>query len=204
MTFDNDLLSVIRRVVSQETVFLKHFEGVVTDDQDPKSLGRVKVQIPELLWTTPDKTPWAGPEHALSTVVPPPGSPVVVYFLKGDRARPVYRGGSSERGASRLAEYKEPSTAVLYEDGEISVVWDRRRSLLAIKLGAATINLDAKGNLNVTADAKVVVDAPQVVVTGGQVKIDGSAVPTGRGAFCGLSNCAFSGAPHVGDVVNGS
>jgi phage gp45-like len=189
MFFNSDIMDVIRFIIAKETVFLKQWEGVVLDNLDPDNLGRVKVQIPELLQFTPDQIPWASPEHGLSTVVPPPGKSVVVYFLKGDPAHPIYRGGTSERRDTRLQEYKSPTTAVLYEDDNILLLWDRLKKAFLVK----TSN-------------EVTIDAPRVIITGGQLTIDGNVVPNpeGRGALCGLPFCAFSAAPQVGNIASGT
>lgn len=34
-----------------------------------------------------------------------------------------------------------------------------------------------------------------------QIQCDGVAAPTGTGVFCGLPTCAYSGVPHVGNLV---
>lgn len=36
------------------------------------------------------------------------------------------------------------------------------------------------------------------------IKIPGTVVPTGKGPFCGLPNCLFTGAPHSGEEIKGN
>lgn len=36
------------------------------------------------------------------------------------------------------------------------------------------------------------------------IKIPGTVTPTGKGPFCGLPNCLFSGAPQSGDEIKGN
>jgi hypothetical protein len=205
MIFNTNLIDVIRRIIAQETVFLKHFEGVVMNNGDPEMLGRVQVLVPELLWLTPDTMPWVHPEHGSNTVVPLIGASVAVYFLKGSRAHPIYRGGTNEYKSTRLKEYKTFTTAVLFEDPNIVILWDRTAMKLSIKIGVNEIALDGVSNaLEVKSLAKVSVNAPLVEVTGGQLQVNGAAAPSGSGPFCGLLNCAFSGASHVGNIVSGT
>jgi hypothetical protein len=203
MFFNSDLLDEIRFIIAKETVFLKHFEGVVINNLDPDNLGRVQVQIPELLQFTPDQIPWAYPEHGLNTVAPPVGKSVVVYFLKGDFAHPIYRGGTSERRDTRLKAYKSPSTAVLYEDENILFLWNRLEKTFSIKTNNNEIKIDGENNINITGKNKITINAPHTTITGGQFEVDGNVAPNpeGRGALCGLPFCAFNAAPQAGKIA---
>ncbi|MDR2193879.1 MAG: phage baseplate assembly protein V [Treponema sp.] len=201
MNCNADLISVLRKLIAEETVYLRQYEGTVIDDQDPKSLGRLKIQIPELVWETANTIPWAYPEHGLNTVVPPVGKSAVVYFLKGNRDHPVYRGGTSERADSRLTEYKNPNTVVIFEDDNILFLWDRTEKAFKITINNNEIKFDNGDNLEIKAAVKVTVNAPQVNVTGGQLQINGIVAPNGQGGFCGMPNCAFTGAPQVGNTI---
>ena len=60
------------------------------------------------------------------------------------------------------------------------------------------------GNVEVSALTKAVIKAAQVEITGGILKVDGMAAPTGSGPFCGIPACLFTGAPHTGDTVAGT
>jgi phage gp45-like len=211
-------MAVFRKIIAEEPIYLRQYEGTVIDDQDPKSLGRVRVQIPELLWETAGTIPWAAPEHGLNTVIPPVGKSAVVYFLKGDRDHPVYRGGTSERADTRLTEYKNPNTAVIFEDDGILFLWDRTEKAFRIKIHKNDIGFDEKtlkmninkneiifddgDNLEINAAAKVTVNAPEAVITGGKLQVDGTAAPNGQGGFCSIINCAFTGTMHVGNALN--
>jgi hypothetical protein len=69
---------------------------------------------------------------------------------------------------------------------------------------AANIKVKADGNCNIEASGSCEVKSPKVTITGGQCTIDGSVAPTGKGAFCGIPACLFTGAPHVGPTSNGT
>ena len=54
---------------------------------------------------------------------------------------------------------------------------------------------------------KVTIDSPDVTITGngsGTLTTNGSVPPTGSGGYCSLINCPYTGAPHVGNKINGT
>ena len=65
------------------------------------------------------------------------------------------------------------------------------------------IKIEEKG-LNVETSENVTVNAPEVNVTGGIVKVKGSTAPEGQGSFCALPSCLFTGAPHTGTTITGT
>lgn len=73
------------------------------------------------------------------------------------------------------------------------------------------IKIDSEGKIQVVSKGDVslecenaTVKSKKVEVTGGQVKIKGSAVANGQGAFCGIPTCIFSGTPHNSDTISGT
>lgn len=79
--------------------FTGKYQGVVIDNQDPRSLARLKVQVPEVFgdettgWALPC-SPFAG-QNAGMAAVPPVGSLVYVEWPAGDTSRvPIWSGGS--------------------------------------------------------------------------------------------------------------
>ena len=72
-----------------------------------------------------------------------------------------------------------------------------------------SVTLKTKGDTSIKVDGDVDLEAQNVTIKGntkteikgGQVKIGGTVTPNGQGALCGLPNCAFSGAPHIGDTT---
>jgi hypothetical protein len=78
--------------------------GVVVDNDDPKALGRLRVQVPEVFedettgWCLPC-SPYAGSGVGLAAV-PPTGSVVFVEWPAGDTSRvPIWSGGAWADGA---------------------------------------------------------------------------------------------------------
>src|SRR4051794_39758938 len=72
------------------------YRGTVSDNQDPRRQGRIKVRVPEILgdvdsgWALPC-APHAG-EHIGVYTVPPVGAGVWVEFEAGDVSRPIWVG----------------------------------------------------------------------------------------------------------------
>ena len=72
--------------------------------------------------------------------------------------------------------------------------------------------LDANNNeikttssgITINAASDCTVNAKNVVITGGELTVDGNATPTGSGAFNCLPQCIFSGAIHTGNKVSGT
>jgi uncharacterized protein involved in type VI secretion and phage assembly len=73
------------------------YRGTVIQNMDPQQIGRVLVQVPDVLGTQPPN--WAMPcvpvagIQAGVFVVPPIGSQVWVEFEQGDPAHPIWTGG---------------------------------------------------------------------------------------------------------------
>ncbi|MDG4861286.1 phage baseplate assembly protein V [Streptomyces sp. T-3] len=76
--------------------YLGKFRGRVMDNNDPLHIGRVIVEVPDVLGDEPSTwalpcLPFAGPE-AGQFVVPAPGTGVWVEFEQGDPSFPVWTG----------------------------------------------------------------------------------------------------------------
>jgi phage baseplate assembly protein gpV len=92
----------------------------------------------------------------------------------------------------------KPKKTTIEVDGDAEIKTSGKTTI------EATGDTTVKGkNVNVEATAKVTVKAPQVLVTGGQFQVNGTAAPS-TGPFCGLPNCLFTGAPHGGNIVQGT
>ena len=61
--------------------------------------------------------------------------------------------------------------------------------------------IEADGNIDINAVGSVSIDAPQKQISGGTLQVDGIVSPSGSGPFCGIPNCMFRGAQHIGNVV---
>jgi hypothetical protein len=107
-----EIIEMIRR----ETRYLRHYWGEVLSTTDQLNRGRVLVSIPALGWNSADTGPWCMPRDKYSMIVPNVGDFVEVYFLEGDRDKPVYLGIVSEITGGTPANYTTPKERILYQD----------------------------------------------------------------------------------------
>lgn len=149
--------------------------GIVTNNQDPDGLARVKVKFP---WLSEDHesdwarvcTPMAGPRRGLF-FLPEVDDEVLVVFEQADVRKPVVLGGlwngvdsppeSNEDGKNNLRVIQSRNEhRIVFDDGEdkVEIVDKERKNSIVIDV--------AKGTITVTADADVAIDAPN-----GKVKI---------------------------------
>ena len=101
--------------------------GVVTNNKDPESMGRVRLQLPsvsgeETFWA-PVLLPAAGKERGLS-MLPVPGEQVVVAFENGDPSYP-YVLGSMFNGKDT------PGDELALEDGSFAMKSDHKALIAA-------------------------------------------------------------------------
>lgn len=126
MDRNKDILGLIRRLIYEETLFLRHWLGQVVDDADPSSRGRVKVTVPELGFMAESEAIWASPRQGYAVIPPKSGEWVEIYFLGGDSRRPVYLVGAGEVQGNTPAGYTAPKKPILWQDATTgdSVLYD--------------------------------------------------------------------------------
>jgi hypothetical protein len=71
------------------------------------------------------------------------------------------------------------------------------------------LNLRVEGSINIKVGANEIkitqtgleITSPQAQIKGASLQIDGTSLPdpTGKGPFCGLPSCLFTGSPHTGN-----
>lgn len=113
------IYELIANIVKQETKYYKHYIGEVMDNQDELNVGRVLVAVPDLAWTTQDKAAWAYPRQLNALKIPKIGQWVEIYFLNGDKTKPVYLGNTPEIKKQIPAAYiGDTKEQVLYQNPE--------------------------------------------------------------------------------------
>lgn len=73
-----------------------------------------------------------------------------------------------------------------------------------ISVTADKTEIKSAKSLSVNSDKDVTVKAPAVTITGGTLTTNGTAQPTGNGAFNAIPVCPFTGAPHIGNKISGT
>jgi uncharacterized protein involved in type VI secretion and phage assembly len=125
--------------------------GLVTNIQDPESLGRVRVKFPTLgdsiegIWARV-ALPGAGPDAGLS-FVPQIDDEVVVGFEHGDTRRPVVLGAlhnSVDKPHANMRGQQDGGSLVIYgrQDAEI----DLQKQLVIHAKDAMTVKIDGGGS----------------------------------------------------------
>ncbi|MFI0806412.1 VgrG-related protein [Streptomyces echinatus] len=164
--------------------------GVVTSNEDPEQLGRVRVKFPTL--STEDESAWArvaapgaGPRRGVQWL-PEADDEVLVGFEFGDRNRPFVLGGLWNRGETppeaapvqggqvtqRLLASRKDHRLVLTDDPASSVELSLGDADCALTLEKSESSLAAEQKLTVsaqqieiTASRKLVLSAPQIEIT---------------------------------------
>lgn len=112
-----DLRSEIEDIIHEETQYMKHYIGRIVDVFDVLKKGRVKVTIEELGFLTPDTGIWCNPRQGNSLSVPKIGQYAEVYFINGDRSRPVYLYPVAEIVDNTPTKYDgNPLNHIIFED----------------------------------------------------------------------------------------
>jgi len=168
------LPDVVRGATDRTTRYLGRYRGEVLDVEDPKSIGRVKVKVPEVLGDV--DSGWALPAFAVSGdgsgiyAVPPVGAGVWVEFEAGDLSRPVWAGGWHKDGG--LPKDATPKKFVLQTPGGHTLTLDDDGGKLEIKeSGGNTITMDSDGIELKVGGQKVLIGSSSVKINDGALEV---------------------------------
>jgi uncharacterized protein involved in type VI secretion and phage assembly len=167
--------------------------GVVTQNDDPKKLGRIRVKYPALGndvegWWARVAAPGAAKDRGL-LMLPVPGDEVVVGFENGDVRRPYVLGSlwngtglpgklaHTDGSMALRSEHKASLTAkedmaLKSEDGAIAVAAKDK----VVVSTDADVTVEAKGKITQKATGQLGIEARQVAIKagGGSVTIEGA------------------------------
>lgn len=166
---DESLIRVLEHIADR---YYGKYRGIVTDNQDPNNLGRIKANVPEVLgdvesgWALPC-APYAGNGVGQFTV-PAVGAGVWIEFEAGDASRPIWSGTwwadnelpKNESGAMatpglKIIRSEQGLMVSLDDDGQTITLSDENGSnMLTIKV--------QQGQIKIQGTAKVTVEAPQI------------------------------------------
>jgi hypothetical protein len=152
-------------------VWGKH-RGIVLDNLDPLSLGRVRASVPDLLgevptgWATPC-SPYGGPTAGFFAI-PPIGAGVWIEFEAGDVSRPIWAGcywGAAEPPMAPPGAPAVPTTKLWRSDFGLAVALDDAAQTIRISdasglnqvtIAAALGTVTVKGALRVVLDGALI------------------------------------------------
>ncbi len=169
---------VVELAAQSRTRHYGKYRGVVTDNQDPSAIGRIKAQVPEVFgdtlstpWATPC-APYAGPGVGFHAI-PPVGAGVWIEFEAGDPSRPIWCGGwwgTSDVPADQNGSTAKPPLKILRSEKGLMVVLDDDASKLTLSddSGSNLLTISVNdGQIRVQAASKVIVEAPLIELTEG-------------------------------------
>jgi uncharacterized protein involved in type VI secretion and phage assembly len=156
------------------TRFYGLYRGVVTDNDDPQSLGRVKANVPAVLgsvesgWAMPC-VPYAGDQVGIA-FLPEVGSGVWIEFEGGDLSFPVWVGCYWR--ASELPSDVAPDVKVIATVSPLELKLDDSAGSLTITdSNGNTVTLDSSGITLSNGGQQVVVDSSSVSVNSGALEV---------------------------------
>jgi hypothetical protein len=168
---------VVARLVERvEGRYFGKYRGIVTDVDDPRSLGRLRVKVPQLTgevhlgWALPC-LPYGGAAGEGFFAVPGKDASVWVEFEGGNLAYPVWTGvwwGTDEPPEAATPAQKVLRTAA----GHVIVLDDDEESLTVTDANGGSVTMDSNGiaiedangnSLTMTSDG-ITIKAPTVTV----------------------------------------
>ena len=162
---------------AQQTRHFGKYRGVVTDNDDPSTLGRLKAKVPEILgevesgWALPC-APYAG-ENSGVFMVPKAGAMVWIEFESGEVSRPIWTGCFWNSGKLPNDETGSPATPdvkiVASEEGLVVALHDDSKTIaISDKNGSNILTIEVQsGKATLKAATKVVIEAPQIELVDG-------------------------------------
>ena len=173
--------------MSGRPVFLGKYRGVVTKNDDPHMIGRIRAQVVDV-YGRDGESPWALPALPYAGkgvglfLVPPRNAHVWIEFEQGNPDNPVWSGCFWATGeppiqsapAASVHEQKVLKTAT----GEIAVRDTNGQSAIRITTSKMTVEM-SDGGISIQADKYgVTIDARS-----GQLSINGKTVSINDGAL---------------------
>ncbi|WP_367324315.1 phage baseplate assembly protein V [Streptomyces sp. HUAS ZL42] len=167
--------------------YLGKFRGRVVDNNDPLRIGRITVEVPDVLGETPSTwalpcLPFTGPQSG-QFVVPPPGAGVWVEFEQGDPSFPVWTGcwyGAADElppDARRELQANSPNKPVVVQTPQnhkivLNDTAGAEQGILLQAQGGAYIRITEEAVVIASgAGAEVIVRGEEVTINKGQLTV---------------------------------
>jgi hypothetical protein len=152
--------------------FFGKYRGLVANNMDPLSQGRLQAMVPEVLgeipsgWAVPC-APYAGPQAGFFAI-PPVGAGVWIEFEAGDTSRPIWVGawwGTAEVPMKPMGVPTTPTTKILRSDFGLIVALDDTAQTISVSdaagLNQMTVNV-LTGTVTLKGALQIVFEAPLI------------------------------------------
>jgi uncharacterized protein involved in type VI secretion and phage assembly len=161
-----------RNASRQGPRFYGKYRGTVADNNDPKQLGRLKANVPEVLgdvtsgWALPC-APYSGDGSGQYTL-PANGAGVWIEFEAGDPSRPIWSGGWWGNGqvpADNGGQKGTPALKVIRSEQGLMLTLDDNSQVITVSDSSGNNLLEIKvtsGQVTLKGTTKVIVEAPQI------------------------------------------
>jgi len=168
MTLDQETV----QLAGQHGRYYGKYRGLVTDNNDPRNLGRVKARVPEVLgdvdtgWALPC-SPYSGNGSGVYTV-PEPGAGVWIEFEAGDVSRPIWSGcwwGDNQVPSGASGAPAPPPVKVIRSEKGLMVTMDDGGQTIHVSDDSGQNMLEIQvemGRILIKGATKAVVEAPQI------------------------------------------
>ena len=163
---------VVEVAEQQRSRFYGKYRGIVSDVDDPDSIGRIRANVPEVLGEV--ESPWALPCAPYSGngmgcyLVPPVGAGVWIEFEAGDPARPIWAGcwwGSDQLPENEEGTAATPPIKIIRTESGMMVTMDDDSQVLSVsdENGDNILKIEARsGKIKVKGATKAIVEAPAI------------------------------------------
>jgi uncharacterized protein involved in type VI secretion and phage assembly len=152
------------------------YRGIVTDNEDPRNMGRIRARVPEVLgdvetgWALPC-APYAG-DGSGSYMVPEPDTGVWIEFEAGDVSRPIWSGcwwGEGQLPEGQGGAATPPLKIVRSEQGLMVALDDDGQTIhVSDENGQNMVEIQVQGGqITVKGATKAIIEAPQIELVEG-------------------------------------
>lgn len=212
MAANDTVTDIIKTIVLREFKYWMPQRGQVKNINDPEGLGRVKVTVPILGWTTEDLGVWAKPAGQSGLITPKQDDWVLVQFIAGNPADAVWVGTLPVMKGSEPSIYQDQNTQILFEDPDEQIGVNFRQDENVMEIGkedfreAARVDDTTISSSDEDSAFWGAINAFFGVITGTPVPEPGSGSPSALQAALAAALAGAGGAPTemAGKIDSGS
>jgi uncharacterized protein involved in type VI secretion and phage assembly len=167
--------------------FYGKYRGVVTDNDDPQDLGRIKAQVPAVMgetevgWALPS-FPFIGDGHGFF-MLPEVGSMVWVEFEAGNADFPIWSGVFLAESQSKPDEGDVSVRVIVSKNGHKVVLSDDEDKIVVDHASGGTIEMTRSEITISLKGSKMVMSSTSISFNDGVVKIGPGGVSLAQGAM---------------------